>query len=309
MAALPLFSYPTTIAWVDDDLFLLEIATDILGANLQIKTFNSPSSYLNFIETYVPHLETVPFVHGKTECDDYETVNHLPIDINSSAFLQLPTQPERKNELSVLIVDYHMPEMTGIELCRSLKNKAFKKILLTGEADTTQAVAAFNEGVIDCFLRKDSPTLIANIKEHLDRLTNEYFLDQGRALLAHLETENKTPLSDPIFASFFKNWCKENDITEHYIFDKRGNMQVINSNGKRSDFIIHTDNTLEKFCELYDDNKNMTHLISEVKNRKRIPFFGAGLDIWQFDPIDWSQHFYEPQKLDGREKYYWFVKE
>ena len=90
MTALPLFSYPTTISWVDDDDLLLQVATDILGTDVKIKTFNSPSSYLNFIETYVPHLETVNFLHGKTECDDYETVNHLPIDINSPAFLPSP---------------------------------------------------------------------------------------------------------------------------------------------------------------------------------------------------------------------------
>jgi len=308
MTVLPLFRYPTTVSWVDDDDVLLQVATDIIGQDENLITFNSPSSFLSFISTYVPHLETVHFTAPKTECDDYETVNHLPIDINSLAFFQLPTQPERKKEISLLIVDYHMPEITGLELCRHLKNKPFKKILLTGEATIKQAVAAFNEGIIDCFLQKDSPTLIDDIKKHLCILKDEYFLDQSKSLLLHLETDKKIPLSDPIFVSFFKSWCKENEIQEYYLFDKQGNMQVVNSKGK-SCFVIHTDNSLDQFCEIYGDNQDASHLIADVKERKKVPFFGIGLEGWQCNKNDWPQHFYVPEVLEGREKYYWFVKE
>lgn len=308
MDMLPLFNYPVSVAWLDDDAVFLKTASDIIGKEIEIQTFLSPIIFQNYIKNYIPYIETVKFVFGRTENEEYETSNHLPIDININSFLQLPNHVERKNEISVLIVDYFMPELTGIELCRILKNKPFKKILLTGEADTTQAVNAFNEGIIDCFIRKNSMTLLSDIRKHIEILTNEYFIDRTRSLLSHFEIEQKIALSDPVFINFFRKWCQQNDIREHYIFDKQGSMQIINSNGEKSFFVIHSDRTLDQFCKSYNDIDNVKNAIREVNGRKKIPFFGLGLEGWQYEDIDLSSHFYLPKILEGREKYYWIVK-
>ena len=309
MPALPLFYYPATVVWVDDDELLLQVATEILGNENKIQTFNSPGACLDFFATYIPYLKEAPLLHGRTEMDDYETINHLPVDINPAAFTQLPLKHERKNEVSVLIADYRMPDMTGIDLFRQLKGINAKKILLTGEADNAQAVAAFNEGIIDCFIQKNSATLVTDIAEHLNILANEYFFELSKALLAHLEVDGKIHLSDPSFIGFFKDLCKENDIQEHYIFDKQGNMQLIDAQGTKSYFVVHTNKTLNAFIELYQDKQDASNLIDAVKKRKMVPFFGVGLEGWQCKAEDWLNHFYTPQLLEGREKYYWFRKE
>jgi hypothetical protein len=198
--------------------------------------------------------------------------------------------------------------MTGIELCRHLKNTKFKKILLTGEANNELAIAAFNEGIIDCFIRKGSPSLIADIIDYLSALSNEFFYDFSKKLLSHLETNKKIPLSDPVFIKFFKNWQTENHINEHYIFDKHGNMEVIDEKGNKSLFVIHTDNTLNAFTDLHLDDVDAQDYVMEVNQRRKVPFFGVGLESWQYEVSDWSQYFYTPDVLNGREKYYWFSK-
>lgn len=306
MSTLPLFYYPTTIAWVDDDELVLQVANELLGNENNVQTFSSPTACLDFFKNYVPHLANTSFLQGRT--DDNETINHLLVDINTEALMQLPTQHARKNEISVLIVDFRMPEMTGIELCRKLKNINVKKILLTGEADHSLAVRAFNEGIIDCFLQKGSETLADDIKEYLSTLSKEYFFDRSKPLLTHLEIDRKFPLSDPVFISFFKNWCIENNIQEYYLLDKQGDMQVIDIHGKKANFIIHTDKTLDEFYEIYQDNKDTSNLVEAVKERKSIPFFGAGLEGWQFPPGEWPKHFYAPNVIEGREKYYWLTE-
>jgi hypothetical protein len=125
-------------------------------------------------------------------------------------------------------------------------------------------------------------------------------------LFSHLEINRKIPFSDPIFISFFENWCKENKVREYYLFDKQGDMQVIDMDGKKSYFIIHTDSTLNEFCEIYQDNEDSYDLVASVKERKSIPFFGAGLEGWQLHPDEWFKHFYTPNIIKGREIYYWY---
>ena len=308
MSDLPLFFYPTKIVWVDDDEVLLQTSVEIFGGINMIQTFNSPISCLNFFSTYSPYLLSVPFLRGRFECEDYDTINHLPVDINSEAFKQLPGQAERKEEVSIIIIDYRMPDMSGIDLCRQLKHIPAKKILLTGEADTACAVKAFNEGVIDCYIRKDNPNLLNEINDYLDRLSNNYFYDQSKSLLSHIEIDHKIPSSDPEFCGFFKKWCKQNQIQEFYLSDKQGNMQLRNKQGMKSFFIIHTDNTLNTFSDLYQDSKVNSDILIAIQQRKKIPFFGLGMEAWQFDGSCWGNYMFEPAKFVGREKYYWFHK-
>jgi response regulator RpfG family c-di-GMP phosphodiesterase len=233
----------------------------------------------------------------------------LPIDINTAAFAKLHSIAERNNEISVLIIDYRMPGITGIELCRRLKHIPAKKILLTGEADNAQAIAAFNEGIIDCYIRKNSETLTHDVLVHINKLTHEYFCDFSRSLLSHLEIDRKIPLSDPVFNSFFKEWCQKNDICEHYVLDKQGNMQVINNEGKSSYFIVHTNNTLAEFVALYEDNKDLVFYLDLIRKKDKIPFFGVGQEAWQYSPVNWKSNLYNSQILEGRESYYWAIKE
>lgn len=88
---LPLFSYPTTAVWVDDD----------------------PS----FVAT-IPHL---------LESRYFKTFNEQITASSSSALRELSAQICRYNEVSVIVVDYDMPHMNGIDMCRLLKEKPVKK--------------------------------------------------------------------------------------------------------------------------------------------------------------------------------------
>lgn len=308
MSALPLFYYPASVVWVDDDELLLNAATEFFGNDVKVETFNSAEACLDFFENYTSILSEISLLSGCGDYEEYDTINHSPVDINTQALRQLPDQLERKNEVCVLIVDYRMHGMTGIELCRKLKSLSAKKILLTGDADSELAVAAFNEGIIDCYIRKDSSMLAAEIMNYLSTLSIEYFNDIGKTLLAHLETDRKIPFTDPIFVEFFMEWRKENRIKEHFIFDKQGNMQLIDDEGNRSLFIVHTDKTLNEFVELYASEKEILNYVEIVKNRTKVPFFGIGLESWQHEVKDWSEYFYTPEVLSGREKYYWFTK-
>jgi hypothetical protein len=61
------------------------------------------------------------------------------------------------------------------------------------------------------------------------------------------------------------------------LIDKNGNFLLINKEGQKSHFIIHTDRTLCDFVELHHDDKESAFFINAVESRERIPFFGEGI--------------------------------
>lgn len=148
MNVLPLFSHTLTVALIDDDSLFLEAISALLKENYPLKTFNNPIIAVNFFYNYYSLLPSLKLTRDCTE------------------------------EIGVIIIDHNMPGMNGIEVCRKLKLLPVKKILLTGEGSDKLAIDALSEGIIDCFIRKDSLSLPEDINLSLRRLTQEYLSSQ-----------------------------------------------------------------------------------------------------------------------------------
>lgn len=82
-----------------------------------------------------------------------------------------------RNIFSVLVLDNDMPDLSGIEVARLLKDTNVKIILLTGVTSNRVAIDAFNEGVIEKFIRKDSETCVDNLVSAIRELKQKFFED------------------------------------------------------------------------------------------------------------------------------------
>lgn len=305
LVSLPLFYYPTRTIWVDDNEIFLAAANELLNGKDNIVTFADPNEALQFFEKDGEILSNLTFLRGCKDHEFYDTVNHSIVDFSVPSLSQLLSVPERCQEVSVVVVDYDMPFMDGITLCEKLRHLPCKKILLTGEADDKQAIAAFNSRIIDHYIRKNSHTLVPDIQSALAELQQVYFRERTFPLLTHLEADKPLPLSDPSFVTFFNNWCEVNNIVEYVLIDKNGSFISKDKASRVAYFIMHTDASLAAFVELNNEIKDSQHYLEAVQQRQLVPFFGVGKESWQFEVKDWSAFFYEPQILQGREMYYW----
>jgi CheY-like chemotaxis protein len=227
------------------------------------------------------------------------------VDIDFQTMVNLYHNKERGNDISALIVDFKMPKLTGLELMKQILPSAIKRILLTGEAENELAIAAFNANTIDRFVHKGDSSFAADLRLYVKQMTTQYFCDLTKPLLAHMEVEHRLPQSDPVFIDFFDKWACLNNIVEYFVFDKNGSMLVADQQGQVFYFIIHTEKTLDEFSELHASDKSVKFFVNAVMQRYKIPFFGLFREAWEFESTQWTNHFYSPEVLQGRERYYW----
>lgn len=303
---LPLFYYTSKIAWVDDDeVFIRTIERELKSINeYTVKFFYNPVECLQYCLDSESVLNSVSFFKGRPDYESYDSKD-IPIDLDTSSFNYIiDNDRKRLEEISVVIIDYNMPQMNGLELCEKLRHLPMKKMLLTGESTYEQALWAFNKGLIDCFIRKDSPNLIENIKFQINKMVYDYFLANSRHLLSCLQLESLLPPSDSKFVSFFKSFYEQNKIVDFFAVDKNCNFLLIDQYKKKSYLAVYSDSTLDAFIFNYQDDLKTAGLLKDIVNRKQIPFF-INAEPWQVDAEEWHKYFYATNIIEGRERYFW----
>ncbi|MGA2655678.1 MAG: response regulator, partial [Gammaproteobacteria bacterium] len=136
--------FPTQTLILDDNPRFLESMNVALSANHIVKSFKTPIDLID----YVTQTESVPFSQHCLHRPEEAQINHRIIDVDVDAIQKEVYNPKRFFENTVLVVDYAMPSMHGLDVCKELRHFPIKKIMLTGEADDTIAVEAFNQGLI-----------------------------------------------------------------------------------------------------------------------------------------------------------------
>lgn len=305
--SLPLFFYPTRTILVDDDSLLLSVLSNALKKHLAIETFTSPKNCLSFFERYESPLLAKKFIKSLVDDEEYHAGQHSPMDVHPCSLTQLTNDPHRFDEIGVLVLDYSMPEMTGLQLAEALNNPTIHKLLLTGNPSSDEIIQAFNNKLINKYLNKSIEDLGPAVLQYIRGLQKDFFRAQTAALLHCLETDKKLPLSDPDFVTFFNDYCEKHEVTEYYMADKNGSFLCINKEGNQTMLVVHTDASLESWLTLNQEELNAESqaYFDQVKARQKIPYFGINKEAWEIEKSAWEDHFLSCEQLEGRERYFW----
>src|SRR3990167_7569916 len=116
MHTLPLFYFPTTWLWVDDDAILMATLIDTFSETQKILPFSSANHCLEFLQKYESPLANYPFLSNKTKSEDFDLAHCSPAQLDIRNILGLRYYANRYNEISVMITDYQMPDIDGLML-------------------------------------------------------------------------------------------------------------------------------------------------------------------------------------------------
>ena len=290
--------FPTQTVVVDDELAVADSLRFTLGTT--VKSFSQPTDALNALATYAPCVTESLWLSADETSDQWDGLHKQPIMIDIKKMVALTQDKNRYNDIGVVIVDYHMPEMNGLALLQQWQDKPFKKILLTGEATTALAVQAFNDGLIDQFFRKDDVMLQTKIRESVATLKRNYFIDLCKKTLSLLEGSSAIFLN-PAIAHWFYEKIAFLQITEFYLLDMHGSFLLIDKNQQKKHVLIHTKEYIDIFVGYAETDHAAASVIDSLRTRQGFPYFGEHQVYWKIHAKDWCSYMkpIEEVKIDN----------
>ena len=197
------YYHPTTTAIVDDCAdFLANLGLN-LHASLSYRTFVSPLDALDALNSMHANVPGPERFFSLYQHREEHSLDHHVIDLNLARIYREVFSEKRFQRYSVIVVDYDMPEMDGLEFCRQLSHSPARKVLLTGKADDKVAVQAFNEGIIDHFIPKQDPNATKLLQDTIRNMQEDYFMDGERMIEDALNIGPMHFLRDPFFCGAF----------------------------------------------------------------------------------------------------------
>lgn len=307
MDNLPYCYFPSKIVCIDDSLDALDAIKMNLDRSIaSYQFFHNPMDALD----YLNKKEKISLLFDRViETSGYPVDEKVIYNLYQEIY-----NSQRYEVISTIIVDYEMPGMTGLELCRQIKDSSIKKILLTGLAEEEHVIEAFNKGIIDFYIRKHDPHAYDKLEQYVYEAQHKYFNSLTEvhinSILKNWNAYDKdiTALYDPIFINFFKGFIKEHQINEYYLIDLTGSFLYLTETGKVGALFVYNEEKLEENYEVLEDfldsSLNISkEIIRDLKQHRKILCFPFIAEAKNPDE-DCDKYIYPLQTLEGQRRYY-----
>lgn len=304
---LPVYTHPTLTVLVDDSDSFLRSLSFQLDPGLARKTFHDANAALQWLR------QGSSGQPGSAPLQvNFDTQNLSPEQCNVALDLEriwrISADASRFATPSVLVVDFSMPQMNGLEFCLAARELPCKKILLTGAADEKVAVTAFNRGLIDRYIKKSDEDALDTLEREIAALQTEYFLQQSDTVRDVLLLHNYQFLQDEALAALVQALCRQHGFVEHYIFPNPGGLLFFTRDGRARLMLIETGRSLHIQYEMARDSAAPPALLQALQERRVIPYFsdpdGDGMYSASIGE-HWYRYCTTPNICHGSETYYW----
>ncbi|MGA0570293.1 response regulator [Variovorax sp. VNK109] len=188
----PLFHTPGTIIFLDDDPDYLDMLALVLPPQWHIELYVRPHDCIERLHVEPPRWEADAWTQQQI-IERWRDGSPLIPQI----LRYWNEHPGRYDLTRVLVVDYSMPAMDGLQVLDGIVDWPGSRVLLTGQADEQIAVNAFNRGLIDQFIAKQMPDISRRLVEAVQRLLVSTSERQSRSWRATLTPEQTALLRSP----------------------------------------------------------------------------------------------------------------
>lgn len=213
LSSFPLYRRPGGVVFLDDDPDYLEMLAEVMPLEWYVRLFLRP----------VACIDTLMKEPALWEADAWrqqEIINRWRDGVSLiPQILQYWREDgtERFTLTQVCVVDYSMPAMSGLRVLSELKGWAGSRILLTGRADEQLAVSAFNRGLIEQFIPKQSPEIRLRLIDGIQNLRDMPDARRQQTWRATLTQEQHALLCTPVIAQELENITLRQGWLEHVV--------------------------------------------------------------------------------------------
>lgn len=297
---IPLFFYPAQIVFIDDNPDFLASLEMVFARDFNLKLFEDAHSALAYINTPKPddqpgHKKNAPELSGDSDKWVKKVLNHSHLKQRNN---------QQDMEISVVVADFSMPSLNGIEFCKKITNPSIKKILLTGHATPSDAVNAFNENIIHYYIKKSDENMLEQLTNAINKLQNAYFQD----LTSHIKTEavdvNTPFFTDAQLATYFQNICAELRVKEYFYLPNPSRFTLRVRDGNELLCLIYTEEDITEHLKILEEEEAPADLIRQITSRNFIPLFNSEDGFYEPENFNHSVQLYPAQKVAGKTNYY-----
>ena len=297
------FYHPTSILVLDDDPLFLESLDFQFSEEVSCQTFTRPDAALEHLRAQATqHPNFARYFKDVSDMDlGSETrFGDRLLRLQLSELRSVVEDRARQQRVSVAVVDYDMPKMTGVEFCRAIRDLPVRTILLTGKAGLETAISAFNEGVIDCFLQKQDSGVTVALRREIKRLQEEYFTDISAPISSALALQRPCFFSDPSFITLLKEVMEKNGIVEHYVCAGPPGVMMRDADGNESFLLVSDVERVNSQCEAAETQQAPADMVQLLRTRKAQAWFPTQEGLYHPDyEKSWARFIWPAQLLPG----------
>ena len=291
--------HPTKVVFLDDNQGFLDALELEFGDQKNMMMFTCPDMAMSAINNREECILRKIF-SGKEGIND-DTANHVGgFEVHN--IVNIIDDATRFDNVSVLVVDYEMPTINGVEFCRKLEDKNIFKILLTAEADTTTAIDAFNSGLIDKFILKTSDNLHEKIMDSILELKTKYFNELSEIIIQSCGKSIKLLLNNDPYKNIFNYVLSTSQAKEYYLVDKYGSFLFLDKNAIPTWLIISDKNKIDDQVGLLEVLDFPLDIIDKIKNKNSVLFLFSDKE-YKEQVSSWEKYIFESIKLDDNYHY------
>lgn len=302
---IPIVYYPLTVLCVDDEQLMLTTLKNYIEGKFPVQTAVTPLAAQQMLDNNVQKI--TQYLNGLI-IKNHSPDDEIQLNIKLENLLSLSNDDSKHTEIGIMLVDFMMPEIDGIEFCKFNRQNYpdLKNILLTGHQDYQRVLNAFSKDIIDAFLQKSQENLFSELISTILDLNTLYFLRATQQLRTIIETHKKLPISEDKFKGFFNKIIQDMEIKKWFLLDLNGSFLFVNSKNNSFYFVVHTEESLNEFTSLYSEPE-FYPFVDQIKNRNKIPFFGSAVDPANIEVTEWNSRLFTPQIFIGTQIYYWTI--
>lgn len=299
MITFPSCYFPTKLLIIDDDQDLLK--TTQLFFEDEYKTIGTS----DFKEANKIIIDDKNWVSGLLEVSrnfDQEESSKFSVTVDIPLLHKQIYNPDRFNHIAILIIDYDMPDMNGLDFIKSLGDNQLKIIMLTGKASQNTVIKAFNDMKINRYVSKGDSDYLQLIHKYVKELHQEFFSDFSKFMLDSLKSETKI-FDNHAFQRLLNQIIYENNIMEYYLLDESGSFLLLDSTAENQFWlIIKSKEDMRLFYELaVEDPDTPAYVIKKLRDKEVFTHFkteeesNLGAKYWNLidcKPLDEEKKFY-----------------